>query len=207
MKCIEPWKVRLENKFNYLVFTWYQSYCDIRPFFFQWLPRLHQILLSTLLLLLLPLHLLLFTISSPSNLPTTTTYCGKLRLFLTLRGNISMVISMEPHLLHLGLSSLQLMVPLKLSKTQSFITGICKIKWYSVPLYISSLSKKILAYVVKFTTSWDVWKALKRMFTSQFRARTMQIHYQLTTLKKGNSSIAEYFHQFTTLVDTLAAIV
>ena len=35
----------------------------------------------------------------------------------------------------------------------------------------------------------------------------MQIHYQLTTLKKGNSSIAEYFHQFTTLVDTLAAIV
>ena len=34
----------------------------------------------------------------------------------------------------------------------------------------------------------------------------MQIHYQLTTLKKGNSSIADYFHQFTTLVDTLAVI-
>ena len=33
----------------------------------------------------------------------------------------------------------------------------------------------------------------------------MQIHYQLATLKKGNSSIADYFHQFTTLVDTLAA--
>lgn len=36
--------------------------------------------------------------------------------------------------------------------------------------------------------------------------RTMQVHYQLTTLKKGNSSIADYFHQFTTLVDTLVAI-
>ena len=35
----------------------------------------------------------------------------------------------------------------------------------------------------------------------------MQIHYQLATLKKGNSSIAGYFHQFTTLVDTLAATV
>ena len=34
----------------------------------------------------------------------------------------------------------------------------------------------------------------------------MQIHYQLTTLKKGNSSIADYFHWFTTLVDTLAVI-
>ena len=36
--------------------------------------------------------------------------------------------------------------------------------------------------------------------------RAMQIHYQLTTLKKGNSSIADYFHQFTSLVNTLVAI-
>lgn len=68
---------------------------------------------------------------------------------------------------------------------------------------ISSLSEKILAHVVKFR---DVWQALEHMFTSQSRARTMQIHYQLATLKKDNSSIAYYFHQFTTLVDTLAAI-
>ena len=34
----------------------------------------------------------------------------------------------------------------------------------------------------------------------------MQIHYQLATLKKGNSSIVDYFHQFTTLVDTFASI-
>ena len=68
---------------------------------------------------------------------------------------------------------------------------------------ISSLSKKILAHVVKFQ---DVWQALEHMFTSQSRARTMQIHYQLTTLKKVNSSIANYFHQFTTLVDTFAMI-
>ena len=124
MKCLELLKVRLENKFNYPVSTWYQSYCDIRPFFFNGF----QLLLLTLLLLLLPLHLLLFTISSPSNLPVTTTYFGKLRLFLTLRGNIFMAISTEAHLLRLELSPLQLMIPLKLSKIQSFSTGICKIK-------------------------------------------------------------------------------
>ena len=65
---------------------------------------------------------------------------------------------------------------------------------------ISSLLEKILAHVVNFR---DVWQALEHMFTSQSRARTMQIHYQLATLKKGNSSIANYFHQFTTLVNTL----
>ena len=30
----------------------------------------------------------------------------------------------------------------------------------------------------------------------------MQIYYQLATLKKGNSSIADYFQQFINLVDT-----
>ena len=34
----------------------------------------------------------------------------------------------------------------------------------------------------------------------------MQIHYQLATLKKDNSFIADYFRQFTTLVVTLVTI-
>jgi hypothetical protein len=34
----------------------------------------------------------------------------------------------------------------------------------------------------------------------------MNIHYQLATLKKGDSSIADYFHKFTHLTDTLAAV-
>jgi hypothetical protein len=70
---------------------------------------------------------------------------------------------------------------------------------------ISSLSENILAYVVK-CTSRDVWLTLERMFTAHSRARTMTIRYQLSTLKKGDSSIADYFHKFTGLVDTLAAI-
>uniref|UniRef100_A0A2N9GVB0 Retrotransposon Copia-like N-terminal domain-containing protein n=1 Tax=Fagus sylvatica TaxID=28930 RepID=A0A2N9GVB0_FAGSY len=71
---------------------------------------------------------------------------------------------------------------------------------------ISSLTENILAYVVRCTTSREVWLTLERMFTAHSRARTMNIHYQLSTLKKGDSSIADYFHKFTGLVDTLAAI-
>jgi hypothetical protein len=55
-------------------------------------------------------------------------------------------------------------------------------------------------------TSRDVWLCLEKMFTSQSRARQMQLHHQISTLKKGDSSIADYFHKFTTLADTLAAI-
>ena len=60
--------------------------------------------------------------------------------------------------------------------------------------------------MVKCHTSRGVWKSLEHTFTLQSRAQTMQIHYQLTTLKKGNSSIVDYFHQFTNLADTLATI-
>jgi hypothetical protein len=71
---------------------------------------------------------------------------------------------------------------------------------------ISLLTENILAYVVKCTTSREVWLTLERMFTAHSRACTMNIHYQLSTLRKGDSSIADYFHKFTSLVDTLAAI-
>ena len=34
----------------------------------------------------------------------------------------------------------------------------------------------------------------------------MQIYYQLATLRKGDSPIADYFHRFTNLADTLVAV-
>jgi hypothetical protein len=57
----------------------------------------------------------------------------------------------------------------------------------------SSMTESILSHVVKCTTSRDVWLTLERLFTSHSRARTMQVHYQLATLKKGNTSVADYF--------------
>jgi hypothetical protein len=72
--------------------------------------------------------------------------------------------------------------------------------------FISSLSKNILAYVVKCTTSHEVWNTLERMLTAHSWARSMNIHYELATLKKGDSSIAHYFHKFTHLTDTLSQL-
>jgi hypothetical protein len=43
------------------------------------------------------------------------------------------------------------------------------------------------------------------MYSSQSRARIMQVHYQLATLKKGDSTVTEYFQKFKSLADTLAA--
>uniref|UniRef100_A0A2N9I5M9 Reverse transcriptase Ty1/copia-type domain-containing protein n=1 Tax=Fagus sylvatica TaxID=28930 RepID=A0A2N9I5M9_FAGSY len=71
---------------------------------------------------------------------------------------------------------------------------------------IPSLFETILAYVVKCTTSREVWTTLECMFTTQSRARSMSIHYQLATLRKGDSSITDYYHRFTKLTDTIAAI-
>jgi hypothetical protein len=70
----------------------------------------------------------------------------------------------------------------------------------------SSLTESILTYVLKCTTSRDLWFTLERMFTSHSQARLMQVHLQLATLKKGDSSISDYFQKFTSLVDTLAAV-
>ena len=71
---------------------------------------------------------------------------------------------------------------------------------------ISSLSETVLAYVVNCCTSRDIWLYLEKMFISQSHARQMQLHHQIFTLKKGDSYIADYFHKFTTLANTLAAI-
>uniref|UniRef100_A0A2N9GFK8 Retrotransposon gag domain-containing protein n=1 Tax=Fagus sylvatica TaxID=28930 RepID=A0A2N9GFK8_FAGSY len=56
------------------------------------------------------------------------------------------------------------------------------------------------------STAHDVWLTLERMFSSQSKARIMQIRYQLSTLKKGSLSVTEYFQKLKQLVDTLATV-
>jgi len=70
----------------------------------------------------------------------------------------------------------------------------------------SALSEKMLTHVTQCATSRDAWLTLETLFTSQTKARTMQVHYQLATLKKGSSSIADYYHTFQTLCDSLAVV-
>uniref|UniRef100_A0A2N9G312 eRF1 domain-containing protein n=1 Tax=Fagus sylvatica TaxID=28930 RepID=A0A2N9G312_FAGSY len=97
---------------------------------------------------------------------------------------------------------------LRVQKHRSPGTAVEKIRIDQLILsaLISSLSEHVLAYVVKCPTSCEVWNTLERMFTAQSRARSMHIHYQLATLRKGDSSVADYYHRFTNLIDTLAAI-
>jgi hypothetical protein len=55
------------------------------------------------------------------------------------------------------------------------------------------------------TTSRALWESLEKMFASQGHARIMQVHFQLATLKKGNSFVTDYFHNMKTRSDTLSA--
>jgi hypothetical protein len=72
-------------------------------------------------------------------------------------------------------------------------------------ILISTLTEQYVTHDVGCVTAHDLWKTLVTMFASQANARVMQIHYQLATTKKGNSSIAKYFQIFKTRSDTLAA--
>ena len=49
---------------------------------------------------------------------------------------------------------------------------------------LSSLYENLISHVVGFATSCEVWQALECMFLSQSRARIMQVHFQLATIKR-----------------------
>ena len=66
----------------------------------------------------------------------------------------------------------------------------------------SSIEESLITHLMTCLTSRHVWVTLDRMFLTQSQASFLQKHLQLTNLKKGNSSITEYFHKFTELVDT-----
>jgi hypothetical protein len=57
----------------------------------------------------------------------------------------------------------------------------------------SALTKKMLTHVTRCTTSKAAWTTLETLFTSHTKACTMQVHFQLASLKKGNSTIVDYF--------------
>jgi len=71
---------------------------------------------------------------------------------------------------------------------------------------LSFLTESMLTHVANCVTSREVWGALERLFTSHSHTRSLQFHLQLSTLKKGTSSISDYLQTFTTLADTLAAV-
>ncbi|KAF5469002.1 hypothetical protein F2P56_013107 [Juglans regia] len=84
-------------------------------------------------------------------------------------------------------------------------------QWYNQDQVIlgalmSSLSESIITHMVGLETSKDVWCALERMFSNHARARVVGIRLELSTLKKGNMSMSDYYQRIKTSADTLAAV-
>uniref|UniRef100_A0A2N9F1H2 Reverse transcriptase Ty1/copia-type domain-containing protein n=1 Tax=Fagus sylvatica TaxID=28930 RepID=A0A2N9F1H2_FAGSY len=71
---------------------------------------------------------------------------------------------------------------------------------------VSTISESLVSTLVGLSSSLEVWITLEKKFSSQSRARVMQNRYHLATLKKGNSTISEYFHKAKTYSDLLASI-
>ncbi|OVA12044.1 hypothetical protein BVC80_1487g12 [Macleaya cordata] len=69
---------------------------------------------------------------------------------------------------------------------------------------LSSLSDSILAQVVDYTTSREVWEAIQASLTSKSEARQMQLHYELQNIKKGDRSLQEYILRAKAIADKLA---
>jgi hypothetical protein len=70
---------------------------------------------------------------------------------------------------------------------------------------ISTLTEDVLPHVVGVPTSREVWVLFEKMFASESKARLMQTHFQLTTMKKGSLSIVVYFQKIQHLSQILAA--
>ncbi|KAA8541288.1 hypothetical protein F0562_025251 [Nyssa sinensis] len=69
---------------------------------------------------------------------------------------------------------------------------------------MSSMTEGVLAQIVSHATSHEVWRALETKFSSQSRARTIQVRTQLANAKKGNQSANDYFLSIKKLADELA---
>ncbi|KAJ9545242.1 hypothetical protein OSB04_024949 [Centaurea solstitialis] len=72
-------------------------------------------------------------------------------------------------------------------------------------IIISSLSESIVGQILHYRSSSAVWYALETLFTAKSQARVIQIHTQVTTLKKGGDSILEYYNKTKHLADSLIA--
>ncbi|KAF5460707.1 hypothetical protein F2P56_020557 [Juglans regia] len=68
----------------------------------------------------------------------------------------------------------------------------------------ASLTDEVIAQVALCTTSHEVWIALTSSFASQSRAQIIQVQTQLSTARKTNQTVSEYFIHIKRLADNLA---
>jgi hypothetical protein len=71
---------------------------------------------------------------------------------------------------------------------------------------VSTISESLISSLVGLHSSRDVWFSLEKMFSSQSYAKIIQTRYHLTTLKKNNLSVTDYFQKAKQYADLLASI-
>uniref|UniRef100_A0A803Q6A3 Retrotransposon Copia-like N-terminal domain-containing protein n=1 Tax=Cannabis sativa TaxID=3483 RepID=A0A803Q6A3_CANSA len=67
----------------------------------------------------------------------------------------------------------------------------------------SSMSEVILASVANHTSAHSLWRALEQKFSSQTKARLLQLMGQFSHVHKGSLSISEYVEKVQTIADAL----
>ena len=69
---------------------------------------------------------------------------------------------------------------------------------------MGSFSREILSQVATLQTPAEVWRAINAMFVAQSQAQAINTRIELTNLKKGNLTMAEYLGKIKTLTDEVA---
>ena len=62
-----------------------------------------------------------------------------------------------------------------------------------VAIIFSTISENVLIQVVSYTTSAAIWCALAKSFSSQSRARVIQLRTELVNTRKGSQSAHDFF--------------
>uniref|UniRef100_A0A8R7QLT1 Retrotransposon Copia-like N-terminal domain-containing protein n=1 Tax=Triticum urartu TaxID=4572 RepID=A0A8R7QLT1_TRIUA len=74
-----------------------------------------------------------------------------------------------------------------------------------LPFFISSLSREVLLQVSSHTTAASIWNALLQSFSSQSRARVIQLCSAIEHTRKGDMTAVAYFTMMVSISDELAA--
>jgi hypothetical protein len=70
---------------------------------------------------------------------------------------------------------------------------------------LSSLTREALLHITTCTTSADVWRTIASLYSTQTRARSVNTHIALTTTRKNQLSISDYFAKVRSYADEMAS--
>ena len=69
---------------------------------------------------------------------------------------------------------------------------------------LSSMSKGIISLVFNLETSLEVWKAIETQFGSQSKSRLLHLRYMMSSTRKDDLKINDYFIKMKTIADNMA---